>query len=73
MDQTKSRKGWLKSMIVAMVFGVALGFAPQVESQVPVEETCHDGECELALCGNASSLPCTYMDCGGGTELCFFS
>ena len=73
MDQTKSRKGWLKSMIVAMVFGVALGFAPQVESQVAVKDTCHDGECQLAGCGDTGTDPCTYMDCGNGTEMCTYA
>lgn len=73
MNKTKNTRGWVKSMIVAMVIGIALGFAPQVESQDkpdPGEETCHDGDCQLAGCGDTTATPCTYMDCGGGTELC---
>jgi len=70
MNKVEKRKGWIKSMLVAMVFGIALGFAPQVESQVAVIETCHDGECQLAGCEDTSSTPCTNMDCGNGTEIC---
>jgi len=69
MSTAKKTTGWMKSIMVAMILGVALGFAPEVQSQSKSVETCHDGECQLA-CGPESTDPCTYMVCGLATELC---
>jgi len=68
MSTAKKTTGWMKSIMVAMVVGVALGFAPEVESQSS-DETCHDGECQM-ICGAEAQTMCTYMQCGLATEMC---
>lgn len=69
MKTTKETNGWIKSMLFAFVIGVFLGFAPDIQSQIAVRDTYHDGECQI-VCGTESTQACTYMDCGNGTELC---
>ncbi|ACY48449.1 hypothetical protein Rmar_1562 [Rhodothermus marinus DSM 4252] len=49
--------------------------APIFFSESPsYAQSCHeDGYCQDAGCGDNSTEPCTYMDCGNGTELCMKS
>lgn len=56
--------------LVVLVIGLCASVLAFDGSTKPAraEETCHDGEC-TTICGSGFDA-CTYMDCGGGTELC---
>ena len=64
------KKLHVPSIIMAAFVAVGIFVFPGTEGVAQAGESCRElGQCAV-VCGPGWEVPCIYMDCGNGTELC---
>lgn len=62
------------ALIMLLLGALLAGVSLRGDNPLYAGDSCHEnGYCQDAGCDDRGKWPCTYMDCGNGTELCLNS